>query len=100
MGKMTCAVQHNFRKTKNFTVILEKRCALMPHEPALQAGEVVLQADVNFLKIGRIVATFLKIVRILQNQDVLGYNLRSEYVPRNKNAPHPQFSKIRHTIRK
>ena len=63
----------------------------MPHELALQAGEVVLQTDDNFQKIGRIVATFLKKVRIFQNQDVLGYNLRSEDVPRNKNAPHPQF---------
>ncbi len=44
----------------------------MPHELALQAREAVLQADDNFLKIGRIVATFLKIVRIFQNRDVLG----------------------------
>jgi hypothetical protein len=61
---------------------------------------VVFWADGDFLKIGRIVATFLKIVRIFQNQDVLGYNLRSEYVARNKNVPYPQFRNIRHKIRK
>ncbi len=72
----------------------------MPQELALQAGEIVLQTDDNFQKIGWIVATFLKIVRIFLNQDVLGYNLRSGYVPRNKNAPHPRFRKIRHKIRK
>ena len=72
----------------------------MPHELALQAGEVVLQADDNFLKIGRILAPFLKLVRNFQNQDVLGYNLRREYVRRGKYAPHPQFRKVRHKIRK
>ena len=72
----------------------------MPHELALQAGEMVLKADDDFLKIGRIVTTFLKIVRIFQIQGVLGYNSRKEYVRRNKNAPHPQFRKIRHKIRK
>lgn len=46
----------------------------MPQELALQAGEIVLQTDGNFQKIGWIVATFLKIVRIFLNQDVLGYN--------------------------
>jgi hypothetical protein len=89
-----------FRKTKNSTLLLEKRRTLISLELALQAGGVVLQADVDFLKIGRIVDTFLKIVRIFQNQDVLGYNLRRDYVRRNKNAPHPQFRKIRHKIRK
>ncbi len=72
----------------------------MPHALALQAGEMVLQTDDNSQKIGRIVATFLKIVRIFQNQAVLGYNMRSEYVRRNKNAPHLRFRKIRHKIRK
>ncbi|SRR5216683_7317388 len=98
--KKMCAVRNILRKTQNSALILEKRCALMPHELASQAGEVVLQADDNFLKIGRIVATFLKIVRIFQNRDVLGVILRREYVRRNKYAPHPQFRKIRHKIRK
>ncbi len=71
-GEVSCAVRNILRKTQNSALILEKRCALMPHELALQAEEVVLQADDNFLKIGRIVATFLKIVRIFQNRDVLG----------------------------
>jgi hypothetical protein len=61
---------------------------------------MVFWVDGDFLKIGRIIATFLKIVRIIQNQDVLGYNLRSECVARNKNAHHPQFSKIRTIFRK
>jgi hypothetical protein len=65
----------------------------MPHELALQVGEVVLQVDVDFLKIGRIVATFLKIVRIFLNQDVLGYNLRREYVRRNKMRLIPNLEK-------
>ena len=95
-----CAVRHNFRKVRNSTLILEKRRTLISHELALQAGGVGLQADADFLKIGRIVDTFLKIVRIFQNQDVLGYNLRRDDVRRNKNAPHPQFRKIRHKIRK
>src|SRR5712692_6049278 len=88
--KKMCAVRNILRKTQNSALILEKRCALMPHELASQAGEVVLQADDNFLKI----------VRIFQNRDVLGVILRREYVRRNKYAPHPQFRKIRHKIRK
>ena len=72
----------------------------MPNELALQAGKEVLQADGDFLKIGWIVATFLKIVRYFQNQEVSGHKLRREYGRMNKNAPHPQFRKIRHKIRK
>jgi len=72
----------------------------MPSEPALQAVMMGFWADGNFQKIGRIVATFLKIARIFQNQNVLGYKMRSEYVRRNKNAPRPRFRKIRHKIRK
>jgi hypothetical protein len=69
-GTHTCAVRHNFRKTKNSAVILEKRRAVVPPGLALQALEMVLQATIDFLKIDRIEVTFLKIARIFLNQSV------------------------------
>ena len=50
----------------------------MPHELALQAGEEDLQPDGEFLIIGRIVATLLKMVRIFLNQEMLVYNFSRE----------------------
>ena len=47
----------------------------------------------DFLKMSWILATFLKIVRIFLNQDVLGYNLRREYVRRNKMRLIPNLEK-------
>jgi len=42
----------------------------MPPGLSLQAIEMVLQANIDFLKIDRIEDTFLKIARIILNQHV------------------------------
>ena len=42
----------------------------MPPGLSLQAVEMVLQANIDFLKIDRIEVTFLKIARIFLNQNV------------------------------
>src|SRR6266704_141481 len=65
----------------------------MPHELALQVGEAGLQTDGDFLIIGRIIATFLKIVWIFLNQEMLGYNLSREYLRRNKMRLVPNIEK-------
>ena len=75
-----CAVRRNFRKTKNSTITLEKRQAVMPPGLALQGVGMVLQANIDFLKIDRIVVTFLKITRIFLNQDVSKRDLVRKYM--------------------
>ena len=65
-----CAVRYNFRITQKSALTLEKRHAAMPSGLALQGEGMVLQANIDFLKIGRIEATFLKITRIFLKQDM------------------------------
>jgi hypothetical protein len=54
---------------------------------------MVLFADVDFLKMGRIVAAFLKIVRIFLNEDVVKLNLGKECVRGNKTDPPTSLEK-------
>ncbi len=51
----------------------------MPPGLALQAVGMALQANIDFLKIDRIVVTFLKITRIFLNQDVPRRGCHLEY---------------------
>jgi hypothetical protein len=75
-----CAVRHNFRKTQKSALILEKRHAVMPPGFALQAVGMVLQANIDFLKIGWIEVTFLKIARIFLNQNMPRRDLVRKYM--------------------
>ena len=72
----------------------------MPPGLPLQAVGVILQATIDFLKLVRIVVTFLKIARIFLNQDVPRRDLVRKYMWKNKNALQPHFRKIRSKIRK
>jgi hypothetical protein len=65
------AVRHNFRKTQKSALTLEKSHAVIPPGLALQAVGMVLQANIDFLKIDRIEVTFLKIARIFLKKDML-----------------------------
>jgi hypothetical protein len=95
-----CAVRHNFRKTQKSALILEKRHIVMPPGFPLQAVRVILRANLDFLKIDRIVVTFLKIARIFLKQNVPRRDLVRKYLWKNKNALQPKFRKIRSKIRK
>jgi hypothetical protein len=79
-GNYTCAVQHNFRKTRNSALILEKRHAIMPPGLPLQAVGMILQATIDFLKIGWIEVTFLKIARIFLIQDMPRHDSVRKYM--------------------
>jgi len=75
-----CAVRRNFRKAQKSALILENRRAVMPPGLPLQAVGVILQTTIDFLKIDRIVVTFLKIARIFLNQDVPRRDLVRKYL--------------------
>jgi len=77
---LVCAVRYNFRITQQSAITLEKRHAVMPPGFALQAVGMVLQANIDFLKIGWIEVTFLKIARIFLNQNMPRRDLVRKYM--------------------
>ena len=72
----------------------------MPPGLPLQAVRMILQANIDFLKIDRIEVIFLKIARIFLNQDVPRHDLMRKYMCKEQKCPQPQFRKIRSKIRK